>query len=146
MRKNNRSSLGNGITSDKQLDKWCHDNVPGYAGAIDRTEFSRLYKSMGAGQSAIINLDPHYSTGGTHWVAIRISSEAPVAYYKDSFGGPPPQDIVDSINDRGLIYGNRIYQDLDEDNCGRRAAHFLRDMARASALGREIEYFESTEK
>jgi hypothetical protein len=97
------------------------------------------------GSSVIINLDPHYANGGTHWVALRISNIAPLVYYKDSFGAPPPADIVKVIKTppaRGFIYGNRIYQGLEEENCGKRAAYFLRDMARAP---KEIDYFEHSE-
>jgi hypothetical protein len=137
--------LKNGITSDTELDRWCRENVTGFAGVISRTEFGRAYPRLRGGQSLIINLDPDYARGGTHWVALRISSEAPLVYYKDSFGAPPAADIVRQIKDRGLVYGNRIYQKLREDNCGRRAAEFLRDIAAAAAAGNEIEMFERVE-
>jgi len=142
-------SLPNNITSDTQLDQWCRQNVPGFTGVIDRTQFPSKYNHMKAGDSIIINLDPHYSTGGTHWVALRISSEAPIVYYKDSFGAPPPTDVTAGISKklpiRGLIYGNRVYQHSNEDNCGKRSAYFLRDMANCAQRKKEIECFEASE-
>lgn len=142
------STLSNKVLSDQQLDKWCYKYVPGFRGTIDRTQFEQLYKSMPAGSSAIINLDPDYSHGGSHWVALRVSSEAPIVYYKDSFGAVPPADIVAAVSNnpgRGLIYGNRINQKLEQVNCGARAANFLHRMSRAADAKKEIEYFESIE-
>lgn len=144
----NTSFLGNGITTDAELAQWCKKNVVGFQGVCSRTEFNEIYKKMRPGASCIINLDPEYSIGGTHWVAFKKSKVAPIAYYKDSFGAPPPQDIVDVVNSHGigLIYGNRINQKMSEDNCGKRSAEFLQKMSIASAHGDEIETFEKLEK
>lgn len=142
-----KNKLPDRITSDQELYKWCRENVPGFTDVIDRSAFAARYPSMKSGNSIIINLDPHYKHGGTHWVALRISNEAPIVYYKDSFGAPPPAEVVSAIagSGRGLIYGNRVYQGLNEQNCGKRAAYFLRDMERASRQKKEIEKFEELE-
>ena len=147
------NKLSDRVLSNIDLDKWCRRNVPGFVGVINRSEFENYYKKMKSGDSLIINLDPEYSRGGTHWTALRVSSEAPIVYYKDSFGAPCPDEIIDTINrhrinniPRGLIYGNRIYQKLSEVNCGKRAAYFLRDMAQCSAHKKEIECFELGEQ
>jgi hypothetical protein len=137
-----RNKLPNRITSDKELAAWCYTNIPGFMGVIDRTHFRNKIKSMHPGNSVIINLDPGYKHGGTHWVAFRMSAEAPLNYYKDSFGAPPPNDIAAHCN---CVYGNRIRQKLSEQNCGKRAAYWLRDIARAAADGRELEWFEASE-
>lgn len=139
-----KNELPNEVLSDYDLRKWCEKNVPGFIGVYDRTQFPRLYPQMGAGESAIINLDPGYKNGGTHWVAIRVSSEAPIVYYKDSFGAPCPTDVVDAVENsgRGLLYGNNVDQKIEEVNCGKRAAYFLRDMSGNARHNREIEYFE----
>lgn len=143
------NKLPNTITTDAQLDNYCMRNIPGYCGTISREDFARMFQHMNDGDSTIINLDPEYGRGGTHWVALRISSEAPIVYYKDSFGAPPPDDIVRVINSgrplRGLIYGNRINQKISEENCGKRAAMFLKRMAAAASDRGEIEYFVSSE-
>jgi len=145
-RYSSEKSLSNKETTDVQLDEWCRQNVPGWAGVIDSAAFPEKYKTMIPGQSIIINLDPNYGRGGTHWVAFKISSEAPIAFYKDSFGGPPPQSVVDAVvGGRGLVYGNRIYQNLSEVNCGKRSAHFLKAISLAEKRGKGLEYFEKTE-
>lgn len=137
--------LPDAITSDAELERWCKANVPQFAGVVSATDFPALYARMRQGDSAIVNLDPGYKRGGTHWVAIKRSGEgAPITYYKDSFGAPPPRPIVETVGG-GLVYGTRINQRLSEENCGRRAAEWLRDMAAAAKAGREIEQFEASE-
>lgn|SRR5678810_246517 len=140
-----RNRLPKKVTTDTQLREWGIKNIPGFIDVISRSEFSGIYPRMAAGDSVIINLDPGYKSGGTHWVALRVSSEAPLVYYKDSFGAPPTIDVSRVITDRGLIYGNRIYQKIRETDCGRRAAEFLYGLARAATEGREIEYFKASE-
>ena len=139
------SDLGNGITTDRQLEEWGKKNIANFYGVINRSDFPRVYNLMKDGDSLIINLDPGYSKGGTHWVALRISSEAPVVFYKDSFGVAPPKDVQDTIKDRGLIYGNKKYQKIKEENCGRRASEFLYMMSDAADKKNEIEKFEQIE-
>lgn len=143
---NKSKSLPNGITSDIELNEWSMQNIPGFRGVISRSDFKKHYKLLKPGDSLIINLDPNYSQNGTHWVAFRISSEAPIAYYKDSFGAPPPSDIINSVTDRGLLYGNRIFQKMTESNCGKRSALFLKKMSDSAKNKREIETFEMIEK
>ena len=140
-----KNKLPNTLTSDQQLLQWGKEHIPGFKSVISATDFPKLYPTLLPGDSIIINLDPEYSRGGSHWVALRVSSEAPIVYYKDSFGAPPPDIIIGAIKDRGLVYGNRINQALNEENCGKRAAEFLRKMSRAAGKKNEIEYFESLE-
>ena len=130
---------------DDELNTWGRENIPGYRGTYTRTDAEKIIPRLGAGQSVIINLDPHWKHGGTHWVALRVSEWAPLAYYKDSFGAPPPDDVRESVGRRGLglVYGNRIRQKLREENCGRRAAEWLQAMADAGP--HEIAYFRHTE-
>lgn len=139
--------LSNKVLSDVELDEWCRAHVPQFVGVIDRTQFPTYFKNMQSGDSIIINLDPGYETGGTHWTALRISSEAPLVYYKDSFGAPCPAEVIDSVGETGmgLVYGNKINQKLHQNNCGKRAAEFLYEMSRHAKQGREIEYFEKLE-
>jgi hypothetical protein len=133
------------VLYDDEIDKWAAANVPGYRGSVDRTRFAAVYPTMAPGESIILNLDPKYKHGGTHWVALRASAYAPLVYYKDSYGAPPPTDVSGAVagSGRGLVYGNRVTQKLREVNCGKRSAEFLRDMAAAGA--REIAEFERLE-
>lgn len=141
------TTLRNGpALSDKELDKWCYHHVPQYKGTINKNDFAKLYPTMIPGDSCIINLDPDYENGGTHWTAIRVSSEGPIVYYKDSFGVAPPQIVVDTVNShgqppKGLVFGDLKYQQMKESNCGYRAAMFLRSMSYAGKNNKEIEYF-----
>ena len=130
---------------DDELNTWGRANIPGYKGTISRTDAEKTIPRLHPGDSVIINLDPNWKHGGTHWVALRVSEWAPLAYYKDSFGAPPPDDVRDSVSRRGLglVYGNRIRQALREENCGRRAAEWLREMADAGP--HEIDHFRRSE-
>ncbi len=137
--------LGNGITTDVQLADWGRKHIPGFRGVFSRDRLADICPRLLPGESVVFNLDPGYKRGGTHWVAVRASSEAPIIYYKDSFGAPPPDGIVGCCGGRGVIYGNRINQRLAEDNCGQRALKFLYSMAEAAADGHEIEWFRDSE-
>ena len=144
-KKNKFDFLGAGTTTDIQLSDWGYKHIPGFRGVYSRDELKRTVNSLRGGESVILNLDPEYSTGGTHWVAIRVSSEAPLVYYKDSFGGPPPRHIGEICKGCGVVYGNRINQGLKEENCGQRALIFLLSMANAARAHREIEWFRESE-
>ena len=130
---------------DDELNAWCRANVPGYRGTYSRTDAGRILPRLGAGQSVILNLDPAWKHGGTHWVALRVSRWAPLVYYKDSFGAPPPEDVRAAVGGRGLglVYGNRIRQALREENCGRRAAEWLQALEAAGPD--EIDWFRASE-
>ena len=137
--------------SNIEIDKWGFKNIPGFLGCINKNEFPVIYKKMNPGNSVVINLDPDYKRGGTHWTALRIGMDAPVIYYKDSFGVGPPQIITDTIYNtklrgnisRGLLYGDTKRQKLTETNCGFRAAIFLKNMDNAHKNGKEIEFYKS---
>lgn len=122
--------LGDKITTNIQLEEALRD-LPGFRGTYDRVNFFRAYPSMQAGDSAIINLDPQYKRGGTHWVALRISTDGTTILYKDSFGAPPPEAFYRNLG-RPVLYGNRIEQGLNEQNCGKRSAKFLAELAAAA--------------
>lgn len=138
-------NLPNRVLYDDEINRWCKANVGGWRGIYSRTDAGRILPEMMKGQGVIFNLDPKYSQGGTHWVALRRSAYAPLIFYKDSFGAPPPRDIVEATRKSGLglIYGNRIKQKNKEVNCGKRAAEWLQAMDAAGP--NELYYFESTE-
>lgn len=124
------NKLGNGITTDKQLAHALKD-LPGFRGVYDRVDFFKHYPRMMPGDSVIVNLDPKYVNGGTHWVAVRISSDGQNILYKDSFGAPPPEAFYRNLG-RIVLYGTNVFQSLDEQNCGKRSADFLVKLATAS--------------
>ena len=139
--------LSNNELTDVELRNWCNRYINGFVDVINRSEFPDVFEGLKSGESVIINLDPNYENGGTHWVALRMSSEAPLVFYKDSFGAPCPTEIIDSVKKSGLglIYGNKITQKISQSNCGKRSAEFLYNMDKASKNGVEIEYFDKLE-
>jgi len=143
-------TLPNKETSDIQLNDWGNKHIKGFKGVINRNDFYKYAPNMKNGDSIIINLDPHYKHQGTHWVALRYSTEAPnnLVFYKDSFGAPPPDNIIKDVNESGrkIIYGSNIFQKPKQQNCGKRSCYFLRDMSIASDNYCELEYFENLEK
>lgn len=137
--------LPNRVLYDDEITKWARANITGWRGIYSRTDAKKIVPRLAPGESIILNLDPKYSQGGTHWVALRRSAYAPLIFYKDSFGAPPPNDVVSATRAAGLglIYGNRINQKNEEVNCGKRAAEWLADMENASED--ELDYFEASE-
>lgn len=121
--------LGDKITTSEQLETALKD-LPGFRGTYDRVGFFKAYPHFVAGDSAIINLDPRYKNGGTHWVAIRISTDGTTILYKDSFGAPPPEAFYKNLG-RPVLYGNSIFQKLTEQNCGKRSAEMLTSLSDA---------------
>lgn len=131
--------------TDREIDRWCKSNVSGYWKSIDRTKIPKQMKELRPGDSTIVNLDPNYANGGTHWVAIRRGSEGPYIIYYDSFGIPPPTELMDytKANNIGLLYCDFQFQKIDETNCGWRAATFLKKLSDAGLQKKEIETFRS---
>jgi hypothetical protein len=64
--------------------------------------------------SYIINLE-NSSGGGTHWTYLRIFGDKKVVYF-DSFGLPPPQEIVRFV--KHFAFNSRQIQDLYATTCG----------------------------
>lgn len=67
----------------------------------------------------IINLESSTHGSGTHWTALIIQPHIALSF--DSFGAPPPPDIINFVKKRKHIhmaFNNEIIQDLDSSNCG----------------------------
>lgn len=139
--------IKNTTTSDTYLNDWGRKHIPGFTGVISRDKFPKLFAKMKPGNSCIINLDKDYGTGGTHWTAVRMSSEAPLVMYKDSFGSPPPEDVRSAVLPLGLglVYGNKINQKISQTNCGKHALLFLKLMEDAAEDREELETFAQIE-
>ena len=74
----------------------------------------------------IINLQSSTQGNGTHWTALFIYKK--MSYYFDSFGAPPPNEIILFSKKRKLqhlLYSNWIIQDLKSENCGWYCLGFL---------------------
>jgi hypothetical protein len=139
--------LKNTLTDDQYLARWGRKYIPGFRGVMSYTEFKSA--RIRPGDSVIVNLDPGWSQGGTHWTALRRSSESPVWIYKDSFGAPPPRGLIAEVKrsaDPTILYGTNINQKIDASNCGKLALSWLKVLADAAADGREMSTFEMLEE
>ena len=71
----------------------------------------------------IINLG-NLQNGGTHWVALQFKKN--VAMYFDSFGAPPPPNVITfAKNSKKLGYSNQITQAIESELCGWYCLAFL---------------------
>ena len=63
----------------------------------------------------ILNMEDHDGVnGGTHWVCFKNSN--PLEYY-DSFGFPPPQEVLQRAKN-DVLYNDREIQDIKSTACG----------------------------
>jgi len=60
---------------------------------------------------------------GSHWIALYITKNK--AYYCDSFGLPPPEEILTAIKNRSLIFNDVQIQNINSYYCGLYALIFL---------------------
>jgi hypothetical protein len=119
-------------TSDVRLDKWARKHVPGFVRVLPRDEL--VNETPKPGSSWVLNLDPHYERGGTHWTALYVAKRRPQLYYFDSYGLPPPKDVMNLGRKYGLGVvrsGVRWQRYEKEVNCGQRSVAALRELARA---------------
>jgi hypothetical protein len=63
----------------------------------------------------VINLDDKENTG-THWVLLFIKDNK--MFYFDSFGIPPPEEVVNKKNDKRLFYSTNQIQPRNSILCG----------------------------
>ena len=74
----------------------------------------------------IVNMQSSSAGSGTHWVAMYLFKD--VCYYFDSFGSPPPIEVMNFVKKRKnshLLYNNWIIQSLNSGNCGYYSLAFL---------------------
>jgi len=95
------------------------NNEPRFGGVYMRDEVSDAPRD----KSIIVNLDGAIGSG-THWVGLYRG--AGYCYYFDSFGLPPPEEIV-ALCDK-LFYSSNQIQKLDSIMCGYYAVVFLRQV------------------
>lgn len=120
-------------TSDTDLELWGRLYIPGFQGVLPRIEFQEVAE-IEPGNSWILNLDRGiYARGGTHWVAVYVSRVRPLILYFDSFGQPPPKEVILEAwkNGRGVSRSDIRYQQFAESNCGPRALAVLHFLAKA---------------
>ena len=72
----------------------------------------------------IINLQNHDEGHGSHWVALAVRADS--ALYFDSFGMPPPLQVIRFVrDDYTLVYNKQDIQNIDSGVCGSYCLAFL---------------------
>jgi hypothetical protein len=66
--------------------------------------------------SYYINMQDADEGEGTHWVLLKIFDNKHALYF-DSFGMPPPKDIIEKAK-TSIPYSNRHIQDIGSQACG----------------------------
>src|SRR5205085_643803 len=115
-------------TSDVELARWAARHIPKFGMVLPRDELPE--QTLEPGKSFIINLDPEYKRGGTHWCAVYVCKESPTVFYWDPFGLPPPRAVPLWAwrNGRGVVRSNAKWQSFSVDqNCGPRCLAALYD-------------------
>ena len=77
----------------------------------------------------IVNMQSSSQGNGTHWVALFVYKFN--AFYFDSFGGLPPNEIMKFVKKRNnchLFYNNWIIQNIKSSQCGWYSVAFLKYM------------------
>jgi len=65
----------------------------------------------------IINMQNEKSGNGTHWVCFKYMNEGEFILYLDSFGFPPPIEVLERVKGN-LMYSNKDIQDINSSCCG----------------------------
>lgn len=110
---------------------------PGYLGTWNKDQL-HLAKPPQKGKSfAVINMQDFDDGPGTHWVCVVFDNELNRAWYFDSFGAPPPEDVSRWIKKakkgKTIIYNNHQYQDMDSVACGWFVRYFIDKMMEPQA-------------
>ena len=106
-------------TPDKHLqDVINYLGIPNYVGAFLKDE---LPKRLKINHYIIVNLD-NSDTGkqGAHWTLLSNLKCNDALTYFDSYGLPPPKEVVDIAKrmKKKLFYNDKQYQKLDSNYCG----------------------------
>jgi hypothetical protein len=113
-------SIGEELTTVDDLEEIAKQNKIKLNGIYsrDRIDIDKIQKAENSNN--IINLDSAMNSG-SHWVA--LMKRGPVYIYFDSFGIPPPQEIINSCPK--LYYNDVHIQDLDYGYCGQYCIAFI---------------------
>lgn len=109
--------------SNFEIDNMLKDNK-NYIGTFSRDNTQYLKKN----QSLILNLDDKKGNG-THWTAIIKNENGTEIYYFDSFGLPPPQEIVNMYKKKKnkIKYSSNEIQLPSSIMCGYYCVMFIKE-------------------
>lgn len=107
------------------------DKYKNFIGVFSRDNTEYLKKN----QSLILNLDDE-TGNGTHWCAICKSKTGNTIFYFDSYGFPPPQEIVNMYkkHKNKIMYSNNEIQMNDSIMCGYYCVQFIKEMYKGKSF------------
>jgi hypothetical protein len=67
----------------------------------------------------VLNMEANPNSSGTHWVCLWNCNQKYV-FYCDSFGAPPPENVVKFMKKTGkeCLYSDMMLQDMNSSSCG----------------------------
>ena len=106
-----------------QLENMCK-GIPGFMGVFAKNMIPDFgHRKSGC---AIVNLND-LGQAGSHWVAFWRSGDK--SYYFDSFGAPPPEDVIKVLRPNTIVYNTAPIQDITSNACGWYCVDFLKAMS-----------------
>ena len=103
-------------------------HIKGFIGVFSRDEAKKLKN----GQCLVLNLDGVLGSG-THWVGYYRKNDS--IYYFDSFGLPPPQDVIDQYRDCcRMFYSSNEIQKMKSIKCGYYVIMFLDEVHNGKSM------------
>ena len=104
--------------SNQDIDRWFR-HEPRYGGTYSRDLLPRLQT-----KAYVVNLEPSVDRSGrplpgSHWTAV-INTQPSVVYYYDSFGRPPPVDVLRRMRSTGkrVVSSTVVEQPMHSIHCG----------------------------
>jgi hypothetical protein len=102
-------SLKNGLNS-LQIENMLKD-INNYGGVYSKDQ---IPKNLKKNYWYVVNMQNEKDGNGTHWVCFKYNS---TIIYWDSFGFPPPKEIM-KLSKKGLLYSTKEIQNIKSTSCG----------------------------
>ena len=102
--------------------------TPGWLGVFSRDTLPDLSRQA-TPWSLVLNLQTSEEPG-SHWVALHRSRGGEYAEYFDSFGAPPPTEVLRAKGRLPMMYSAAQLQDVRSSSCGWFCMDYLRARAR----------------
>jgi len=112
------------MTSNFELLDYAKKKRLGKVSILCKDELSKV--KLHPNLNFIINMSDSDSGTGSHWIALFISHNLQ-PFYMDSFGAPPPKEILKYLKPlkRKVAYSQFAIQDITSDRCGIFSLAFL---------------------
>jgi len=115
-------------------------NERGWKGVFSKDQLKGKIKKHELG---IVNFDD-VGGSGTHWVAYFNSPQSKYAYYFDSYGLPPPEEIKKYLKTSGkqIMFNTSMMQQLNSVLCGIYCVDILKKLNRGDDFYEAIHSFD----